>query len=101
MNSIPLGAVERIEILSDGAFKSGSDAIGGVINVITRKDYNGAQLILGQVKFLYQASGDRENGSVLFGASDAKPLLGGVSWNKRDIALETLIHGLAGVSLWR
>ena len=49
MNSIPIGAVERIEILTDGASAIyGSDAIGGVINVITRKDYNGAQVTLGQ-----------------------------------------------------
>ncbi len=91
LNSIPLGAVERIEILSDGASAIyGSDAIGGVINVITRKDYNGAQLTLGQGEVSVPSEGgDRENGSVLFGASDANTsLLGGVSWNKRDIVFE-------------
>lgn len=37
LNSIPLAAVERIEILSDGASAIyGSDAIGGVVNIITR-----------------------------------------------------------------
>lgn len=45
VNAIPMGAVERIEILSDGASAVyGSDAIGGVINIITRKDYQGAQV---------------------------------------------------------
>src|SRR5690606_33162028 len=48
LNSIPLAAVERIEILSDGASAIyGSDAIGGVVNIITRKDYSGVQFTYG------------------------------------------------------
>jgi len=91
LNAIPLGAVERIEILSDGASAIyGSDAIGGVINVITRKDYNGAQITLGAAEVSIPANGgEREQGSVLFGSSDAKTqLLGGVSWNTREIVFE-------------
>src|SRR5690606_36853275 len=38
LNAIPLAAVERIELLSDGASDVyGSDAIGGVVNIITRQ----------------------------------------------------------------
>lgn len=91
LNAIPLGAVERIEILSDGASAIyGSDAIGGVINVITRKDYNGAQITLGAGEVSVPADGgEREQGSVLFGSSDSKTqLLGGVSWNTREIVFE-------------
>ncbi|RUO41572.1 TonB-dependent receptor [Pseudidiomarina aestuarii] len=91
LNSIPIGAVERIEILSDGASAVyGSDAIGGVINVITRKDYNGAQLTLGAGEVsVPREGGDREQGSVLFGSSDANTqVLGGVSWNNREIVYE-------------
>ena len=41
---IPLQAIERVEILKDGASAVyGSDAIGGVINFITRSDYTGAE----------------------------------------------------------
>src|SRR4051812_41778542 len=48
LNSIPLAAIERIEILKDGASAIyGSDAIAGVVNVILRKDYNGAEMTLG------------------------------------------------------
>lgn len=45
LNTIPLAAVERIEILRDGASAIyGSDAIGGVVNIIMRKDYQGLHL---------------------------------------------------------
>lgn len=42
VNNIPVAAIERVEILRDGASAIyGSDAIGGVINVILKKDYEG------------------------------------------------------------
>ncbi|HEX4858535.1 MAG TPA: TonB-dependent receptor [Usitatibacteraceae bacterium] len=45
LNAIPASAVERIEILRDGASAVyGSDAIAGVVNVILRKDYQGFEV---------------------------------------------------------
>lgn len=42
MNVIPVAAVERIEVLRDGAAAQyGTDAIAGVINVVLKKNYNG------------------------------------------------------------
>lgn len=44
ISMIPLAAVERIEIMTDGASAIyGSDAIGGVVNFIMRKNYAGAE----------------------------------------------------------
>ncbi len=44
LNSIPAAAIQRVEVLLDGASALyGSDAIGGVINFITRKDYQGIE----------------------------------------------------------
>jgi outer membrane receptor protein involved in Fe transport len=44
LNTIPIAVVERIEVLKDGASAIyGSDAIAGVINVITRKNFEGAE----------------------------------------------------------
>ena len=44
LNTIPLNMIERIEVLRDGASPIyGSDAIGGVINIITRKHLDGVQ----------------------------------------------------------
>jgi iron complex outermembrane recepter protein len=91
LNAVPLAAVERIEILSDGASAVyGSDAIGGVINIVTRKNFNGAELRLGASEVsLPSEGGDREEGSVVFGSSnDNTRVIGGVSWNNRDIIYE-------------
>ena len=44
LNSIPTAAVERIEVLKDGASSIyGSDAIAGVVNVILRNNFEGAE----------------------------------------------------------
>ncbi|HUR89587.1 MAG TPA: TonB-dependent receptor [Ramlibacter sp.] len=44
LNTIPLGAIDRIEVLRDGASSLyGTDAIGGVINFITKKDFQGGE----------------------------------------------------------
>lgn len=44
INAIPMAAVEKVEVLQDGASALyGSDAIGGVVNIIYRKDYQGAE----------------------------------------------------------
>jgi iron complex outermembrane recepter protein len=45
LNSLPLSAIARVEIFKDGASAVyGSDAVGGVINFITRADYQGLQI---------------------------------------------------------
>src|SRR5690606_25759130 len=44
LNTIPSAMVERVEILKDGASSIyGSDAIAGVVNLITRQDFDGAE----------------------------------------------------------
>ena len=44
LNTIPTAAVERIEVLKDGASSIyGSDAIAGVVNVILRQNFDGAE----------------------------------------------------------
>ena len=47
VNTIPLALVDRIEVLEDGASSIyGSDAIAGVVNIITRRNVEGAQVTL-------------------------------------------------------
>ena len=44
ISAIPLGAIERIEVVADGASALyGSDAVGGVANIILRRDYEGIE----------------------------------------------------------
>lgn len=48
LNTLPLAAVERIEVLADGASAVyGADAIGGVVNIITRRDLRGTTIDAG------------------------------------------------------
>ena len=45
LNSLPLSAVEQVQILKDGASAIyGSDAMAGVMNIITKKSYNGFEV---------------------------------------------------------
>ncbi|MDG2525826.1 TonB-dependent receptor [Stenotrophomonas sp. HITSZ_GD] len=80
LNTIPIAAVERIEVLRDGAAAQyGSDAIAGVINVVLKGSGSGGSLAgrYGQYSAgdgeQYQLSGDAgirlgENGSIHFAA---------------------------------
>jgi len=44
LNAVPISMIERVEVLRDGASSVyGADAIGGVVNLITRKDFDGLQ----------------------------------------------------------
>ncbi|MFT6131358.1 MAG: iron complex outermembrane receptor protein [Shewanella sp.] len=48
LNAIPMAAVERIDILTDGASSTyGSDAIAGVVNIIMKKNYQGIEFNVG------------------------------------------------------
>ncbi|TKC88406.1 TonB-dependent receptor [Trinickia terrae] len=45
LNTLPLNSIDRIEIVKTGAVSQyGSDAIAGVVNIITKHDYQGLQL---------------------------------------------------------
>lgn len=89
LNVIPLAAVERVEILSDGASAVyGTDAIGGVINIITRSDFTGAEFMYGQ-GHPKEPGGDTREASGLIGISgDRGSIMAGVSMNDRDIIFQ-------------
>jgi iron complex outermembrane receptor protein len=86
LNAIPLAAVDRIEILADGASAVyGSDAIGGVVNIILRRDFDGAELRYGRGSSEVEG-GDLEDISVVFGATgDRSRIVGGFSSSKRGM----------------
>jgi outer membrane receptor protein involved in Fe transport len=75
LNQIPMDAVERVEILRDGASAIyGSDAIAGVINIITRKDMRGAVVTL--------ELGDRDAPG---GESGRGSVTGGYGWDRGNL----------------
>ncbi len=85
LNSIPLGIVERVEILKDGASAIyGSDAIAGVINVILRDDVDGVEVEMRVGQATDPGAGEVAV-NALFGASSARSsatLMG--SYTSRD-----------------
>ena len=70
LNTIPAGAVQRVEVLKDGASAIyGTDAIGGVINFITRSDYRGVDLS-GHVSQTQEGGAGKRTGTVSAGFGD-------------------------------
>ncbi|MGY0560671.1 TonB-dependent receptor domain-containing protein [Luteimonas sp. A277] len=70
LNSIPFAAIDRVEVLRDGASAVyGTDAIGGVINFITRNDFTGAQ-ISGFVDLPEEGGGNIYSSNLLVGGGD-------------------------------
>jgi iron complex outermembrane receptor protein len=71
LSTVPMEAVERIEILKDGASSTyGADAIAGVVNIILRKDFTGlaTKAELGQSRY-----------------RDAETAKGTLTWGKGDL----------------
>lgn len=89
VNQIPFAAIDRVEILKDGASAIyGTDAIGGVINYVTKKSFKGASLS-GSTDFTEQGGGNiyRLSGVMGFGDldDDGINIMGAVSysWNEK------------------
>ena len=67
LNTIPLGMIDRIEVITDGASAIyGSDAVSGVINIILKKNYTGTELS-GGYKATEHGGGRERNVSVISG----------------------------------
>jgi iron complex outermembrane receptor protein len=88
INSIPLAAVERIEVLKGGASAIyGSDAVAGVVNIITRKNMDGFEVQLGgqttddldqhewDVSLVGGGSGENTRANVMLSYFKREPLL--------------------------
>lgn len=82
INSIPAAAIQSIQVLTDGASAIyGSDAIGGVINIILKSHYKGAQFT-GNYGISSEGGGARRGGSFVFGDYNNKSsFVAGLSYN--------------------
>jgi iron complex outermembrane receptor protein len=88
LNMIPFAALDRVEVLRDGASALyGSDAVGGVINFITKRDFTGI-IISGGFDIPSQKAGRAENANIAFGTGDLEKdrfnFFGVVDYEKQD-----------------
>ncbi|HTF43376.1 MAG TPA: TonB-dependent receptor plug domain-containing protein, partial [Terriglobales bacterium] len=88
LNLIPLSAVDQIEVLTDGASALyGTDAVSGVVNIILKKDYRGAEVSS------HYSSAKKDNGGqftqksigVIVGTgTDKTNVMFTAEWSKQD-----------------
>jgi iron complex outermembrane receptor protein len=68
LNAIPLAAVDRIEVLRDGASAIyGTDAIGGVVNFILKRDFKGVEVSASYSRPEAGSAGETTRGSIVAG----------------------------------
>jgi iron complex outermembrane recepter protein len=67
VNQIPLGLIDHVEVLKEGAGATyGSDAVGGVVNFITRNDVNGVEITADYGKTTHN-DGPQSGVNIIFG----------------------------------
>lgn len=87
LNTIPVAMVERIDVLKDGASTIyGSDAIAGVVNIITKRDFDGAEANFYKGQYS-DGDGDREAYDFTLGTTtDRASLMIGASYvNEKEV----------------
>lgn len=96
LNTIPASAIERVEVLKDGASAVyGSDAIAGVVNIITRKDFEGVELSVYGGENASEGDGRQYSAEATFGVTSAK---GGLLFNLSHQTQQPIFSGDRDVS---
>lgn len=91
INQIPMAAIERIEVLNDGASAVyGSDAVAGVINIITKTNYEGLNVNVTHGFNMAERDGEETGLSIVAGVSNAKTnILFAADYFSRDVIKAT------------
>jgi len=72
LNGIPLGMVERVEVITDGASAIyGADAVAGVVNIILKKNWTGTE-VTGGYKGAFHGGGHERNATITTGFARGK-----------------------------
>lgn len=89
INMLPMAAVERIDILADGASAVyGSDAVAGVVNLVMKEDFEGLEFNA-RYADRDQDDGIEEGFSVLAGlGNDRGNILFAAEYNRRDMIMD-------------
>lgn len=84
-STIPVAMVERIEILKDGASAIyGADAVAGVVNVITRKDFEGAEYEFSIGESFDQGGQNWQTSFITGGNTDRGNFVIGIEYTQQD-----------------
>jgi iron complex outermembrane receptor protein len=85
INMIPINMIERVEVLKEGAGAVyGSDAIAGVVNFITKKNWDGADVSV-EYGRTGESDGESQTASLTLGTTGEKlSVLFGARYNKQD-----------------
>ncbi len=85
LNLVPQNMVQRIDVLAEGASTTyGSDAVGGVVNILLRHDFDGAEVSVNS-GISGHGDGQRHGISLTMGHSgDKYNIVGGINYNKYD-----------------
>jgi len=76
LNGVPMAVVERVEVLLDGASAIyGSDAVAGVINIITRDNFDGLEINAG-----YSNTTDHDMGTQRYSITGGTVSENGNAW---------------------
>ena len=106
INTIPTAAVERVEVLKDGASSIyGSDAIGAVINIVTKDSYDGLDVSFQRGEY-FDGGGVADNFSISMGSTfDGGSFIMGASyvdvhelgnWERQETAARPSFGGSSG-----
>jgi len=88
INLIPPEMIERVDVLAEGASTVyGSDAIGGVVNFILRKDFKGAQFSLNDGISSHGDAQRRGFNLTAGNTGENYSIAGGIDYNKYDAVL--------------
>ena len=89
LDTIPISALARVEVLRDGASSIyGSDAIGGVVNFITKSEIDGGSVTVQAIQPERKGGGDERRVTLTFGkgslARDGWNVYGTVDFHERS-----------------
>lgn len=89
--TIPVEMIERVEILKDGASAIyGADAVAGVVNIITRRDFEGLSLNVQHADFFDMESGNQQSFGLIAGKTfDGGNLVFGAEYVDQEQAFQS------------
>ncbi|MEJ1970561.1 MAG: TonB-dependent receptor [Rhizomicrobium sp.] len=91
INSVPISMIDRVEVLRDGASSVyGADAVGGVVNIITKRDFSGLQ-------FDGEAGGSEHGGGDTYSIGATL----GINMDRGNVTISVLNQNEGAIGQWQ